>query len=523
MCSLSTLLFLVGLVLLQVDSARILCVFPFPAVSHQNVFHTYNKEHLRRGHELVVISPNPMKDRAPGNITEIDISHTYKMLLNLKMDGVFVPKRGVITTMDSLTSVESYSQLINMMTEQFNPPEVKKLIAYRHKEKFDLIVVEALPYMQTIYAHLFNAPLILFSSLHGVPDHFEVMGAVSRHPTFYPYVYRHKHSNLNFFDKIQAVYDEFKLLRRNWAMDDIETEHLQRIFGKDALPIQELKNRAELLFLTGHAIIGNNRPVPPNVIYLGSGIHLKPVKPLPEDLQAYLDDSKRGVVYVSLGTNVPTSLMDEDLLNAFLTAFARLPYDVLWKLDENNIPAEKLSKNIKIGKWFPQRDMLMHPNIKAFVTQGGAQSTDEAFNAKVPLVGIPMLGDQWYNTNKYVELRVGVKMDSFTMNADDLYNGIMRAVNDPSFRENLAKLRDVLYDSPQTALEKAVWWTEFVLRHKGAKHLRSPGANKIYTEYFMIDFIFYLGVMAVIAVVIVFALLRLIVKRLKIIGKEKKQ
>lgn len=72
----------------------------------------------------------------------------------------------------------------------------------------------------------------------------------------------------------------------------------------------------------------------------------------------------------------------------------------------------------------------MHPNIKVFITQGGLQSTDEAIDAGVPLVGIPMLGDQFWNVNKYVELGIGVKVDSMTITAKELIAAVNTVAKD---------------------------------------------------------------------------------------------
>lgn len=75
-----------------------------------------------------------------------------------------------------------------------------------------------------------------------------------------------------------------------------------------------------------------------------------------QDLKTYLDNSKNGVIYVSLGTNVRTANMDKDLVDAFRDAFNALPYDVLWKFDEGTVNG--VANNVKIQKWFPQRDLL---------------------------------------------------------------------------------------------------------------------------------------------------------------------
>lgn len=45
------------------------------------------------------------------------------------------------------------------------------------------------------------------------------------------------------------------------------------------------------------------RPLMPGIIYYG-GAHIKPPKPLPIDLQQYLDTAEHGVVLFSLGSHL---------------------------------------------------------------------------------------------------------------------------------------------------------------------------------------------------------------------------
>lgn len=59
-----------------------------------------------------------------------------------------------------------------------------------------------------------------------------------------------------------------------------------------------------------------------------------------------------------------------------------------------------------------------------FVTQGGLQSTDEAVKAGVPLIGIPMMWDQWYNVNKYEQLKIGLQLDINTFTESTLKKAI---------------------------------------------------------------------------------------------------
>lgn len=58
-------------------------------------------------------------------------------------------------------------------------------------------------------------------------------------------------------------------------------------------------------------------------------------------------------------------------------------------------------------------------------------------------------------------------------------------------------------DQPQTSLQRAVWWIEHVIRHKGGKYLKSPAFNMSAIDYFEVHLI--LSVAAVIlALVLVF-------------------
>ncbi|CAH2058054.1 unnamed protein product, partial [Iphiclides podalirius] len=74
--------------------------------------------------------------------------------------------------------------------------------------------------------------------------------------------------------------------------------------------------------------------------------------------------------------------------------------------------------------------MDRHPNVKLFITQGGLQSTDEAITAGVPLIGIPMLGDQWYNVEKYVHHGIGVRLDIENLTEELLKNAIIEVAED---------------------------------------------------------------------------------------------
>ena len=55
------------------------------------------------------------------------------------------------------------------------------------------------------------------------------------------------------------------------------------------------------------------------------------------------------------------------------------------------------------------------------------------------------------------------------------------------YKRRIHEVRNLWYDVPMTGLDRAVWWSEYVIKHKGAKHLRSPAADISWCDYFLVD------------------------------------
>lgn len=58
-----------------------------------------------------------------------------------------------------------------------------------------------------------------------------------------------------------------------------------------------------------------------------------------------------------------------------------------------------------------------------------------------------------------------------------------------------------MQDQPQSPLERAVWWTEYLIRHGGV-HLRAPTADLPWREYYELDLV----LLVVAALVVLLAL-----------------
>ncbi|XP_034826233.1 UDP-glucosyltransferase 2-like isoform X1 [Maniola hyperantus] len=491
------------------DCAKILAVFPTPSISHQIVFRPLVQELAKRGHEVVVITTDPafQKGKTPQNLIEIDVHNISYRIWN----EFVTAEKGQAN--DAHAQVKYIFELLNkVFEEQLKSEEVQKLIYDKHK-KFDLVFFESCVRPALSFSYLYNVPVIEISSLGAIYGTFDTMG-VPVQPLLFPIVTRQRIHNLSFREKIFELHNQFSSERTYKLLENSENEMLKRHFGPNIPSLSELRNNVHMLFLNVHPIWDFNRPVSPNILYLG-GMHQKPKKELPQDLKSFLDSSKNGVIYMSFGTNVKPSLLPSDKVKIFTTVFSQLPYDILWKWDKDEIPGR--SQNVRISKWLPQSDLLKHPKIKLFITQGGLQSTDEALTAGVPLIGVPMLGDQWYNVEKYVIHNIGMKLGIETLTEEILKNAIENVIGNESYRQNVVKLRKIMHDQPQSSLERAVWWTEYILRHGGATHLRSAAANVPWIEYYALDLILLLSIFILSAIIAVALLIYFVVLKLKIL------
>nr|XP_026497765.1 UDP-glucuronosyltransferase 2B10-like [Vanessa tameamea] len=257
-----------------VETAKILGVFPTPSISHQVVFRPLMLELAKRGHEVTVITTDPVfsKHQAPQNLTEIDV---HDMSYEVVKD--FFRKHG--NEKDQLKFFYFVTNFIlDLFVEQFKSDEVQNLL--RSKSQFDLVFTESFIRPALIFSHIFNAPVIEFSSFSGINSAFEMVGAAT-HPLVYPNAMHRRIYNLTIWEKITELYYHYatELILKNHLQ--IENEKLKSILGPNIPDLDDLRQNVRMLFLNVHPVWDFNRPVPPNVLFLG-GMHLKPPQDIPQ-------------------------------------------------------------------------------------------------------------------------------------------------------------------------------------------------------------------------------------------------
>lgn len=258
----------------SVNCARILAVFPTPSISHQLPFRHITQELVGRGHEVVVITTDPAfkNGTAPANLTEIDVHDiSYGIWRDIFVAASTGREADLPFQLDG-----AFKAMLEIFVKQLQVPEVQKTL---YNDTFDLIFMETWFRTPLIFTHFHKVPVIQISSFHGFLFNHEVLGSAI-HPILYPLPLRQKHNNLTLWEKMTQLYRFYYIYYQTKKFEEIENEVLRKNFAPDMPTLSELNNNVDMLFMNVYPIWDTNRPVPPNVLYIG-GIHQSKPKELP--------------------------------------------------------------------------------------------------------------------------------------------------------------------------------------------------------------------------------------------------
>nr|XP_023028450.1 UDP-glucuronosyltransferase 2B9-like [Leptinotarsa decemlineata] len=490
-------LLLVCLLSSVASSAKILASIFSPSYSHQIVFRPLWRELADRGHHITLLTTDPMRDVSRKNIKEIDLSGSYEVMESFGNSDILSKKRSEGTP-KVILEMEILDVLAKVADWQLGVPEVRNLIRNR-SEYFDVLIVEALNPIHMAFAERFNVPFIGVSPQEAPIRIYTVLGNYV-HPVIFPEPYLPFSPPLNLKQRLASV--AFNTItwyyQYHWRYPQ-ETAIARKHFG-NIRELQQIEREMSFLFINVNPTLQQTRPVGMNTIYLGGGMHIGEVKPLPEELQDYLDSSgNQGVIYFSLGSNVKSSRLTGNLLDVIVSTFAALPYKILWKFESS---LQDLPENVKIINWAPQRDLLADSRIKLFITQCGLQSLEEGIFNEVPMVGMPFMWDQPGNAKTLEKKGLGLTVDIMNLTKDSFTKTIMEVISNPIYKKNVVGLSKLMKDVEKTGLERAVWWTEYCIRTKGAQHFRSGVGEVPSYQMYLLDVILIVVIACIITTLI---------------------
>ncbi|XP_050427337.1 UDP-glucosyltransferase 2-like [Adelges cooleyi] len=465
-----TLQFLVWtLLLLQSTKAglRILAVEPYRGKSHWNFMNGFLRSLTDVGHKVTVFTMFTEETRE--NYTEILLEGTPRLnmhvskFMELRSLAAFI-KFTVTTNRENCDYIFAHSKMKTILADTSG--------------EFDVIVVESIASECLSYlAHRLHLPLIyLFPMV--MPCYLEssFLGEESN-PAYvsnfmasfvYPKSFPERFSNF-----LTYKYGKFLL----WYTETLSAKANPRMYDS----VEPVK--PSVVFVNSHLVIEPAKPTLPTVINIG-GIHLREPRAIPNDIREFIENSPNGVVYFSFGSITAMSSLPEHVQKSFKLALGRLPQRILWKFETE---MEDQPENVMTRKWFPQRDILLHPNVKLYIGHGGMSGVYEAVDAGVPMLGFPIASDQPRNIASLVDAGMAIKLDLMSVTETLIFDSANKLINDKKYLSNAKLVSKRFKDRPMSPAKAATYWTEYVVRHNGAQHLKTKAFNLTWYEYYLLD------------------------------------
>ncbi|XP_037704991.1 UDP-glucuronosyltransferase 1A3-like isoform X1 [Choloepus didactylus] len=443
-----------------------------------------------RGHQAVVLAPEVsmhMKEADFFTLRTYATAYTqeeYDQLFVDQKEMVFEQTHFLKMFLGSIAILKKVSVLFEKSCAELL--HNKELIRSLNASSFDVVLTDPIYPCGSLLAEYLSVPAVYF--LRYLPCDWDFEGTQCPNPS--SYIPRLLTKNSDHMTFLQRVKNMLYPLTLKYICDitlspyaSLASEILQR-----EMSLVDVLSYASVWLFRGDFVMDYPRPIMPNMVFIG-GINCAHRKPLSQEFEAYVNASgEHGIVVFSLGSMV--SDIPEKKAMDIADALGRIPQTVIWRY--TGTPPSNLRENTKLVKWMPQNDLLGHPKTRAFITHAGSHGIYEAICNGVPMVMMPLFGDQMDNAKRMETRGAGVTLDVLDMTSEDLANALKAVINDKSYKENIMHLSSIHKDRPMEPLDLAVFWVEFVMRHKGAPHLRPAAHDLNWYQYHSLDVIGFL-------------------------------
>ncbi|XP_052378118.1 UDP-glucuronosyltransferase-like isoform X1 [Oncorhynchus keta] len=466
------------------------------------------KELAARGHEMVVLVPDTSiliqgsdyytteTFRVPYSKAQLDEN------VNKLKDAAFLKAPDV---MDIFVNVQHLVHFTTMQVKGcegllYDKPLMKRL----RGERFQMMLTDPFLPCGSIIAGSFNIPAVYFS--RGIPCGLDEKAAqCPTPPSYVPRLFSGNTDHMDFLGRVKNMLmyslESYLCTVMFASFDELTSRYLEKdmtyreLLGHGAIwllrydySFEYPKPRMPNMVNIGGINCGKRAPLPAvsliRVCFRTNNFNCGTRAPLPAELQEFVDESgEDGFVVFTLGSMI--SQMPEEKAKQFFDAFSKIPQRVVWRY--TGVVPENIPDNIRLMKWLPQNDLLGHPKVKAFITHGGTHGIYEGICNSVPMVMLPLFGDQSDNVHRMVVRGVGEVLTLFDITSEKLVEALNKVINDKSYKEKMLKLSAVHKDRPIEPLDLAVFWAEFVMRHGGAEHLRPAAHDLNWIQYHSLD------------------------------------
>uniref|UniRef100_A0A8C9XIE8 UDP-glucuronosyltransferase n=1 Tax=Sander lucioperca TaxID=283035 RepID=A0A8C9XIE8_SANLU len=406
----------------------------------------------RRGHRVTVLIPEISIRMGPGKHYD---TVTYPVPYDkAHIDSIMSSNKDMMQTSahsftekiwKGFSKIQKITGFIHTTAESllFNV----SLISHLAQQNFDAVLTDPMVPTGSLIARKFGIPTI--NLLRGIPCSLDMKSAgCPSPPSYVPRFLTRYTDKMSFqeraFNTLVSTYSQitYALLCTFVHLCSVMPLTYRWLYWTEVL------SESAIWLLRMDFTLEFPRPIMPNVVLVG-GINCNVRHPLPE-VRSWVS-GEHGFVVFTLGTML--SDLPEETTSVFLEAFRQIPQKVIWRYT-GQVP-DSFPENVKLMKWVPQNDLLAHPGARAFITHAGSHGLFEGLCHAVPMVMMPIAGDQADNAVRFASRGAGVVLDIYSITTESLLQGLNEVINDTSYlmkkkllksryKENMQKLPAVL-------------------------------------------------------------------------------
>ncbi|XP_011671315.2 UDP-glucuronosyltransferase 2C1 [Strongylocentrotus purpuratus] len=464
------------------------------SVSQHILFSAITEPLVERGHEVILVTP---QFKVTKGLTEGAVTGKIFFKTNRTKEEM----EEVASSLQSIAlgfSQESFMEIVDRVRQImpmvsggcFRLFEDQETLDRLKAEKFDLIITMPLFGCDALLAEYLNVPFIATTPLRRMPTFSEDTFGIPAPSSYVPFSpFTPFSDQMTFFQRtanilVRYVIDPLFVSFTRVGISRIQKEHNIR----PDLTLEQLLGKAQLWLSQGHWAFEFAQPTTPNYVTIG-GITVKPAKPLPKEMNDFVEGSgDHGIIVFTLGS-VVSSLMNEDLNEKLAKVFSELPQRVLWRLKGTR--PRTLGNNTLVSDWLPQNDLLGHPKTKLMIYHGGANGINEIVTHGVPVLVMPLAGDQMGNAVRMQAKGMGLVVDKNTLTEESFREALHEMLNNPKYTANAKKAAAIMKDEIVPVREKVVYYIEHILKF-GGDHLRSRALELNFIQRESLDVIVFL-------------------------------
>ncbi|CAB3405818.1 unnamed protein product [Caenorhabditis bovis] len=367
----------------------------------------------------------------------------------------------------------------------------KELIEQFKNEQFDIGITELFDFSGMAIFHSIGLKNVIAASSMTIAEISSLATGAPILPSFVPGSQAFTDDSGNLISRLQNLYMTYYSYKFQEKIMDYTQKAMNEHYGENSPQIFDLIKDITWFITNSDPLFDFPKPLPHNIVEV-AGIGVAKVNALPKNWDELLNRRSKNVL-VSFGSIASANTMPKNVKQSLVETFEAFP-DVtfIWKFDDSEEKLTARLENVEVVSWMPQNDLLADNRITLFWTHGGLGSLMESAHKGVPLLVVPIFGDQMRNAQISKRHGAGVIFDKMELgNSQKLIKTLKEMLENPSYKENALLLAKILATNRISPRQKLLEVIEFAGSFGPMPRFTSNSKHFSLIKYYNADLLLY--------------------------------